>query len=89
MRLVMRVLRYALSLGFALAAAWCAFRGMRHLFGFGSVQRASLSGVGPAIGYFAACVLCLLGAGEVYPKGEAPTALGAPTSRETDLPPSE
>ena len=76
MRLVARgarVVRGALSLACALVAAWCVYRGLRHLFGFeqppnATKQVASLAGVGPALGYFAAGVLSLVAAGELYPK---------------------
>jgi hypothetical protein len=72
-RAVVRVGRVALSLACAVVAAWCVYRGMRHLFGFerppsATKQVASLAGVGPALGYFAAGVLCLLAAGELFPK---------------------
>ena len=73
LRLVIRVVRYAVSAACALAAAWCVFRGMKHLFGIGSAQVASLAGVGPAIAYFAGALLCLLAAGEVFPKSDALT----------------
>lgn len=75
-RLLRTVVRGALSLAAAIAAVWCLYRGMRHLFGFetprGASQVASLSGVGPALGYFVAGVLCLLVAGELYPKSYTP-----------------
>ena len=73
MRVVGRVLRYALSLTCTVVAAWCVYRGMRYLFGFetrpgAGRQVASLAGVGPALGYFVGCLLCLLAAGELFPK---------------------
>ena len=77
LRLVARVARYAASLACALVAAWCVLRGMKHLFGIGSSQVASLAGVGPALAYFVGAVLCLLAAGELFPRSE-PLAPDAP-----------
>jgi len=82
-RTVVRVGRVALSLACALVAAWCVYRGMRHLFGFerppsATRQVANLSGVGPALGYFAAGLLCLLAGGELFPKAPPPRASEPP-----------
>src|SRR5690349_22201114 len=40
-------------------------------------QVASLAGVGPALGYFVGCLLCLLAAGELFPKDRKSTRLNS------------